>query len=216
MLTERWFLSTFALLALSCAGHANPIGVFNTGVNSSGVPLADGTLGDTHYLLTSVPAGSTTSIRVRTSAGGFPIGPWVGDDSISAWIGPNNDAQLDGPVGSYDYRTTFDLTGLNPATASLTGQWSVDNEGLDILINGVSKGITAGGFSAFTGLSISSGFVAGVNTLDFIVNNDGGPTGLRVEISGTAEASAAPEPASFVLIGAGLLALSRLRRRVRA
>ncbi len=44
--------------------------------------------------------------------------------------------------------------------------------------------------SAFTPFVISSGFVAGENTMDFIVNNGGSsrnPTGLRVDLSGTAQ-----------------------------
>jgi hypothetical protein len=49
---------------------------------------------------------------------------------------------LDGPVGAYDYRTTFNLAGFNPSTASITGQWSTDNEGVEILINGVATGKT--------------------------------------------------------------------------
>jgi hypothetical protein len=222
MLTNRWFLSAFATLALSCATHAASINtVFNTGVDATGTPLADGTVGDPHYLLTSVPDG-TTDLRVRTSIGGFPVPPWLGDDSISAWIGPNNDSIVDGSVGAFDYRTTFNLTGFDSTTASLAGQWSVDNEGLNILINGVSTGITAAGptggdptasFEQWTPFSISSGFVAGVNTVDFIVNNDGGPTGLRVEMTGSATET--PEPASLMLLGAGLVVISKLRRRVR-
>jgi hypothetical protein len=58
---------------------------------------------------------------------------------------------------------------------------------------------------------INSGFINGVNTLDFIVNNDGGPTGLRVELSGTS--SVAPEPTSLLLIGAGFVCLGLLRRK---
>ena len=116
---SRTLLIAIAGLTLASGAHAATITTFNTGVNGSGTPLADGAIGDPHYLLTAVPSGSTTAIRVRTSVGGYPIGPWLADDTISAWIGPNNDAQVDGPVGNYDYRTTFNLTGFNPATASL-------------------------------------------------------------------------------------------------
>ena len=54
---------------------------------------------------------------------------------------------------------------------------------------------TIGGFDSATNFSISSGFAAGLNTLDFVVNNAGSspnPTGLRVEISGTANAAGGP------------------------
>jgi hypothetical protein len=210
-------MAAFVLGTLAMGGLANAasIGIFNTGVDGTGTPLADGTVGDPHYVLTSVPS-LTTDILVRTSVGGFPIGPWLGDDGISAWIGPNNDTSLNGPTGLYDYQTTFDLTGLDPLSAFLTGQWAADNEGVDILINGVSTANTAGGFTAWSPFTISSGFVSGVNTLDFLVNNDGGPTGLRVELSGTADSlSGVPEPASFMMIGLGLVGLGVRAGRVR-
>ena len=210
----RTTLAACALLALAGTAHAGPINIFNTGVDVLGNPLSDGTIGDPHYLLLSVPSG-TTDISVRTSVGGFPIGPWIGDDLLSAWIGPNNDTQLNGDVGNYDYRTTFDLTGFIPASAVLTGQWATDNPGVDILINGTSTGFTASGFTDWTPFSISSGFVSGVNTLDFIVNNQGGPTGLRTEVTGTATAveSAVPEPGTLYMLGAGLGMTAFLRRR---
>jgi hypothetical protein len=55
-------------------------------------------------------------------------------------------------------------------------------------LNGVQLASIAG-FGSPTNFSLSSSFVAGVNTLDFIVTNGGSsasPTGLRVEVSGTA------------------------------
>lgn len=209
------------LLALVClmggtgAVQADPIPLlFNTGVDALATPLVDGTIGDPHYALVGVPGG-TTDIRVRTSVGGYPVGPWLGDDTLSAWIGPNNDTQDDGPFGpTYDYRTTFDLTGYNPSTAQITGQWSTDDLGMDILINGVSTGLTnSAEFASWTPFSITSGFQSGINTLDFLINNSGGgPTGLRVEMTGTA--TAVPEPGSIVmLVGMGLTGASLLLRR---
>ena len=82
--------------------QAAPItSLFNTGVDAAGVGLPDGTIGDPHYSLVAV-AGGTTDIRVRTVVGGYPIGPYFTGGTSSAWIGPNNDSQIDGPVGNYD------------------------------------------------------------------------------------------------------------------
>jgi hypothetical protein len=212
------FSALVATIVPTTAAVAAPITtLFDTGVNAAGHTLPNGSGGDQHYTLASVPGG-TTRLVVHTSESGYPVGPWVGDDALSAWIGPRNDEQLDGPAGIYDYQTTFTLSGFDPATASITGQWSADNQGLNILINGVATGQTANGgsnaFGGFTPFTITSGFVAGVNTIDFLVENDGGPTGLRVEATGTATpAGLIPEPSGLAAIAAGMAALMAMWRR---
>jgi hypothetical protein len=136
------------LLALGMASVAQAVPIttlYNTGVDAAGTPLPNGTVGDPHYTLVSVPGGSSV-VRVLTSAGGFPVPPYLGDNGSSAWIGPNNDSDLNGPVGWYTYRTTFDLTGLNPLTAAISGGWSSDNDGVKILIKGVETLITSNSF----------------------------------------------------------------------
>ena len=158
--TIRGGLAVVVVLAFGGPLCADPIvGLFNTGVDAAGTPLPDGTIGDPHYSLVSAP-GQTTEIRVRTSAGGYPIdgtGGWLGDDSISAWIGPNSDPQLDGPAGNYDYQTSFVLP--SDGIVSITGQWTTDNEGVDIELNGSSTGnaISMGNaFQSFHPFSISA------------------------------------------------------------
>jgi len=126
---------------------------------------------------------------------------------MSAWISPSltTDALSDG-AGTYNYRyeTTFDLTGLNPASARLAGRWSTDNGGVDIFINGISTGqANTAQFVAWTPFQITSGFVAGTNRIAFVVNNGGpgavpgsDPTGLRVEIWGSALLDCSPGSSS--------------------
>jgi len=200
-----------ALAATTSAGAASITTLYNTGVDSSGTPLSDGTVGDPHYNLVSVPGGSTTDILVRTSAGGYPIPPYIGDDTLSAWIGPNNDNNLDGPNGTYIYQTTFNLTGFNAATAAIVGGWTSDNDGIGILLNGNNTGTPPTDFAQFSlgfaPFTISGGFLPGLNTLDFLVDNGGGPTALRVEMSGTADLAATPLPSTWTMLIAGFIAL---------
>ena len=94
------------------------------------------------------------------------------------------------------------------------GQLAVDNS-VQIFLNGVNTGMGASVFDHFTPFQITSGFVQGVNRLDFVVTNgDCGPfcvnpTGLRVE-SRLAEV---PEPATFTYyVIFGLLGLKLFRR----
>lgn len=161
--------------------------IFNTGVDANGVFLPDGTVGDPHYTLFAVPSGTTTDIQVLTPPHGEPCNSWDCTGSLSAWIGPNTDIQATGEnPGTYTYRTTFDLSGFDPTTASLAGRWMADNGILNILLNDVPTVYSGGAFNFWSLFTINSGFGAGVNTLDFIVVNGGGPTGLRVEVTGNA------------------------------
>ncbi len=217
-MNARLTLTAIAVAALAFLtttdAKAVPVGTFyNTGVDDSQATLAN-KAAETHYVIVSAPDGSTPGVRVATSANGFPIPPWLDDNSLSAWIGPNTDianvnSELAGLLGQYDYQTKFDLTGFNANAAALTGQWAADNTGVDILINGVSTGQTSGGYDAFSSFSVLSGFIDGVNTIDFLVQNDGGPTGLRVEGVLTADV---PEPMSLAILGASLAGVGLVRR----
>jgi hypothetical protein len=155
-------------------------------------------------VLTEAPAGSGfvphTHIDVSTL---YPIATeeWMANSATSTWISAQADQSAfpnDVGQGNYAFRTTFDLNGFDPASAQISGQWAVDDLGLDILINGASTGFTHNHTLTFGSFSITAGFVAGLNTLDFLVRNEpfGGdinPMGLRVELSGTADPVPVPE-----------------------
>src|SRR5262249_32130872 len=164
-------------------------------------------------VLVGVPAGPPVygpdAFVVISS--GFPLpSPWIPQDSTSKWIGPVASVPGFFLGGVYTYRLTFDLTGLDPSTAVLTGRWATDNTG-QIFLNGKDTGlVNTLEFVAFTPFTLDKGFIPGINTLDFLVDNQSSfftnPTGLRVEISGTASSTgpAVPEPAAVFLFSLGM------------
>ncbi len=218
------FAGLTTLTALPASAQAAPFSFFGTGVDASGTPLPSGTPGDPHYMLTTNPEGTSSQIQVLTSAYGFPIvqNAWIGDSATSAWIAPTNDPFVGlKPGGLYDYQTTFDLTNFDPATASLSGSWAMDNYGT-ILLNGVDTGNTWSSNNAYGTFAINSGFQSGLNTVDFLIVDDGsGTTGLRVDgVSGSAnpvpEASTTVSFGLLLALGLGAAVIARRKRTIAA
>ncbi len=218
-------------MALSPGAHAATVtSLFSTGVTSAGTlsPTSTTTgstpvsVADVHYQVRDASvANSTFGAAYVSDPSQYPIstGNWTANTSKSQWISPNANPGANFPSDNYDYRTTFDLSGFNPNTFALNINLAADNYA-DILLNGTALKTTQGGFNSFTALTFNAGsdvtfrnaLVSGVNTLDFLVHNTGGPTGLQAQVSGTANV---PEPGSVALLvgmsvsGAGFF----LRRR---
>ena len=216
-MTRLFVIKTiFVGLAFGSSAFGNSIIIPNTGEGTGGTALLVGTT-DSNYSLISAPSGVPLTAIATT-----PNGSWTVNTSTADWISPGSSGNTSWPVGNYDYQTTFSLTGLNPATAELSGKWAADNNAC-IFLNGASTGQCVGfaSFGALTPFSITSGFDAGLNTLDFVVTNGGGPSGVIAEVSGTAAVigtSAVPEPSSLMLVCAALLSLgvaARLRQAYR-
>jgi hypothetical protein len=199
--------------------HASSITIFNTGVDSLFALLPGGSI-DPHYELFSSP-----DVRFPGPAAVVATAipeSWVSNGPSSSWITPTADSpqSFGYAPGTYIYRTTFDLTGFNPASAVLTGTLSGDDDAT-VTLNGTSLGLMSpvGGWTSFSPFTISSGFIAGVNTLSFRLMNVGGPTGLRVEISGTADVTgggaAVPEPSAWTLTALSIPLLVFVKLRVR-
>jgi len=160
--------------------------LFNTGVDSNHIALADNST-DPHYQIILNPATGSPNAIVEDSTA-YPIGTanWMVDTATSKWIGPQfNTSGSAG--GDYIYRAVIDLTGRDPSTLIINGQWATDNTGNDIQVNGHSTGnnksYNFGNYTAFDIYGTNGLFVAGTNNIDFLVNNSGaGYTGLRVQI----------------------------------
>jgi hypothetical protein len=193
-------------LTASQAQAGSITGLFSTGVDGSGALLPDGAA-DLHYVVTS-PADPTVGPNPFAVSGHFPIPPWAANTATAQWDTPKLHEGVD---GAYNYTTTFTVVG--DTAVSITGKLSADDQVVDVLLNGVSLGITTpdglAGFSTLHPFSISSNFVLGLNTLEFLtMNNHFVETGLIVDMRGTS----VPEPASLAMFGIGLSGLFAFRR----
>jgi hypothetical protein len=185
--------SVFAMGVLisysAIAAQTISIPVFSTGVAADRSLLPGGSI-DPHFTLISSAdsdfPGPAAIVASRISSRWQPNGP------DAKWIAPSADQMAPGanpcnPNGTYIYRTSFSLRAVDPTTAVISGNWAADDIGTAVLLNGVNVGATQPEYTAVQPLLINSGFVTGLNTLDFVLTNTNGcPTGLRVELSGTA------------------------------
>jgi len=151
--------------------------IFSSGLDGSGNPLAGGA-SDTHYEV--VETGSQAVVRTTLPITYFP------NNANSQWIWENANGLPVNVVRTF--KTTFDLTGMDPSTAQIAMSVGVDNQLLDIEINGASTGqqllgVVVGNFATLHPFSINSGFQPGINTLEFIVQDDGVASAFRVEIT---------------------------------
>jgi hypothetical protein len=162
--------------ALSDAGVAVAIpGLFPTGVDSTDTPLPGGAA-DTHYT-----ADSTGSAYVLSP--GYQWYTWP-EPGTGKWIN-----YIDSPAtgGTHTFSTSFNLTGLDPSTAQISGVWSGDNQSTMYLNGTVVASLDGNAYSSLHDFSITSGFVAGINTLSFSVAQDSWDGLLISQISGTAD-----------------------------
>jgi hypothetical protein len=176
--------ATSSAALLSVWLHALPLGLW-TGVDNSGALLPAGSV-DPHFILATSADPDYPGPNAIVINDGWPAdGTWLLQGPTSKWIAPQADQATGSYEGDYTYQATLDLTGQDLKTLVLSGGWAVDNSASDILVNGVSSGLTCAGFGAYTPLLIRSNLVAGVNTFDFLVNNapaTPNPTGLRVDV----------------------------------
>ena len=183
-------------------------GLFNTGIDASGMIGMEGA--DTTYSVAyeagtgSTPDPGTPLNGPATYVTDLSNLPQYqpADNSTSQFITPYPTySGLQSNLGGiYDFTTTFDLTGVDLSTFELYGRFESDDRINDILINGVSLGISLADpdYSAFSGYfnlaPVASDLNQGTNTLTFKVYNfttgsNTDPVALRTEFT-----NAVPEP----------------------
>lgn len=158
-----------------------------TGVDESGSLIPNG-LADPVFEVTSPGAGAMCATVVPDD--NFPIGPWAASSLGSKWIGVRKLNSI-GVPGRHSFLARVEVPpGADVAGMGLVGEWTSDNATVDVVINGVSTGISGSGdFTVLTPFPPRAGlglFRPGRNTIEFLVDNAGpgdNPVGLRVEAS---------------------------------
>lgn len=213
------FLLAFGMLTMEEVDGAEII-LFNTGIDASGEVLPGGSL-DPHWQVTSGP-GITVSVPAEVLNSPPSV---YASSAESRWIWVESDGGA-GVNTPYVFTQTFDLSGFDLSTATISGSWGVDNIGF-IRLNGQTSGIGSGtlslsggssatsNFNTFHDFALNDGFVSGVNTLEFVLTDLGAPGGFNLTAL-TGSAAIIPEPSIYaLLIGAGTLAFAFARRRFR-
>ena len=138
-----------------------------------------------------------------------------------------------GGVGNWTFfvfRQTFDLTGFDPSTARLTFRWAADDSGEIVADRGSwipAFSLNGGAMTNYPGstpehriptygfcdwMTLSSGFVQGLNTIDFYVEGNGQTDGFGLQVQGFTADVPAPAGAALAVPAARLLGLRRRRR----
>lgn len=170
-------IGIFTTIGLSPFANAATVPtLFGTGIDSSGNLLAPGSV-DPHYLV--IESANNAVVLTNLPA------TYIPNDEDSQWIWQQSNGQPTNVTRTF--RTTFDLTGFDSNTVVVDGRWGTDNQGIDILINGISTGINLPGisisnFGQLHAFQIVDNFVAGTNTLDFIVLDNGAVSAFRTEL----------------------------------
>lgn len=178
------------------------------GLHNTGAGLAGGA-SDTNWAILS-PSQDAVVLNA-------PHASWLVNTGDSQWIWQTATGT---PINvTLTFRLEFVIEdGFDPSTAFITGRWATDNAGLDILINGNPTGQTSSSFTSWTSFVLASGFVAGANTIDFVVQDVGTIAGFRAEFQSSnidpfQNGSSVPEPGTWLLLGTGILLTGIARQK---
>lgn len=154
---------------------------------------------DRHYSLLSPNFGDILGDGFfRILDADLPVGAFNNRPN-SFWISRSQAGPLL-PAGGSWVRTHFFLHGKDLANTSLSGAWGSLLNGSRVVLNGAVTNFASASLGALTPFQFNSGFVRGVNYLDFRSETPaGGQAALQVELALTSPDLPANDPGAIVL-----------------
>jgi hypothetical protein len=153
----------------------------------SGVGLDPGQ-SDPHWSITKVSDEPSFTPRPAVAALFSDQSP-VGSRQAGQWISLTKDPGA--PAGRrLTFRTKFDLTGFDPATAKIDGRFVADDWITEVRLNGQTLPLSNRVVNQWKAFHIGEGFVAGNNTVEMVVENNPalGPTAMGMCVQWKGEA----------------------------
>jgi hypothetical protein len=209
-------VACLSAMLTSLAGNAAVVTSIGTGFDTFGV-----------YNWTGTPGAFIQNAQVLTpphpsyfSGATTPPSQWVWQNSDGQPSDPNypNFPPSGTPPGTglfRDFQVQIDLTGFTGSSATLSGVWGADNNGSVYLNNNfvtplaLLTGNNTANFTSLTALAIAAGlFVDGINTLHFVIEDNGAVGGFRTAFT----VEAIPIPPAILLFATALLGLGFLAR----
>lgn len=202
---SRTLLLLGSMVAGSMILHGGTLNL-STGLDASGNLITSDLGCDAHWTVTGSGACSGGAAQVVMPGDADWYGGWPANGPNSAAITRNASVQDNGnplPTFSVNFYLA-DTTG-----ASLSGSWGIDDGGY-IALNGNTLA-TGGCCISMSGVSSSTGFVTGLNTLSIVMTStDDFLEGVRFE--GSVSGDLTPEPGTILLFATGLGGLIWRRR----
>ncbi len=161
--------------------------VFSTGLRTNGAVVNEkgGFIkNDPHWEVATASNPSWTNAYL-ISRDGMPVN-WLSNTPVSQWIGSHWSMIGFTNTGEFHYRTRFDLSGYNVSTVALHLAVASDDRVTAVLLNDQITGVTfTNGTSSWDLRDLTTGFLNGTNTLELVVTNAAGASGLNCQLSAT-------------------------------